>query len=357
MVSTETWAEFPPVESNDELGPPARPAPASTAGGPASSAQPAALRVCLLGADPATQPWLEKLRTRPDLDVAGYGQPNAAPILIDILGADIVPVDELLADPTVVGVVIVGPPAERPHWVSRAAVASKAIFLGVPRGARLGEWRSSLRRAVESKVPFLAAFDLRFDPRMQRLKAALSTDTVGRPLSINLCHTSRLTDDGPLGEILGDLDLIRWLTGESPIELYATEGAHPSADDWARSLTVVLRFASGAVAVVQRVQRSFDEDRLQVEVVGAKATLNVVQADVPGTKRRDADGFLELEDPTGVAHRFGLADAALDHFVGALQADDPHLAGPEDLRSALVILNAVERSLRRGRAVRPIDQV
>ena len=350
MVSTETWAGFPSVESNDDFSPSARLRPRD-----------GTLRVCVLGADASTQPWLERLHAHPDISVAGYGQPNAAPVLLDVLGPEIVPVDELLADPAVAGVVIAGPASDRPHWVSRAALASKAIFLAVPDGPRLGQWRSSLRRAVETRVPFLAAFNLRFDPRIQRLKAALSTDTVGRPLSFNLSRTSRRTEGGPLSEILGDLDLIRWLTGESPIELYATEGAEPTGDDWARSLSVVLRFSSGAVAVVQRVQRAFDDDRLQLEVIGAKATLSVVDAGAAGrTKRRDAEGLLELEDPAGFAaysDRYCLAESAIEHFVQALQADVPHLAGPEDLRSALVMLNAVERSIRRGRAVRPIDQV
>lgn len=295
------------------------------------------ISVCLVGAEPAPRGWLERLHARRDLVVVARGIDG-------------------VSEPSVVAAVIAGPASDRPEGIRRAVAANKAVLVAVPAAATATEdWHKSLAFATEAEVPFLAAFERRFDRRIQRLKSALSTGRVGRPLSINLRHTSAFADGSLTDGLLDDLDLVRWLAGESPSELYAVIGLDAAAGI-GETLTVVLKFDNGAVAVLQRCRRTFETERRQIEVLGSTATLTVVDEIASGFTRRDAAGVFELADEVDRPERPAdyLMDSAVEHFVQALERDDPHLAGPEDLRAALSMVEAVERSIRLGHAVRPV---
>lgn len=314
MESSLTWAVEP--EPSDERRFVAH-----------SFERPSRLKVGLLGADESDRAIVDSLLACDDVEIVDRSDP---------------------LDASVEAVVVAGPTAQRADHLRNAAEAGKAVFLVVPDSADVETWCPALDAVIDAEVPCLAAFAGRFWGPVQRLKSAVSMGEVGRIHTIHLLRTTITEPDAlPTDGLLGDLDLLRWLAGGSAVEVFALTDRE-AREDGRPGLSVSLRFATGTTATLVKVPRLVPYDEYRTEVFGSSATIALSSERPQCIERRDGRGILhEWVDPEGSSPA-SLTEAVWAHFVCALRRQDPHLAGPEDLRSALVMADAINLSIRTG---------
>src|SRR6185312_16324768 len=110
----------------------------------------------------------------------------------------------------------------------RAAAAGKAIFCEKPVDQDLGRARGAAKALTGANM--LLAFNRRFDPNFQALKARLDSGAIGRIESLQITSNdpsrpppSYVAVSGGLFKDMAihDFDMARWLLGEEPVEVYA----------------------------------------------------------------------------------------------------------------------------------------
>jgi myo-inositol 2-dehydrogenase/D-chiro-inositol 1-dehydrogenase len=270
--------------------------------------------------------------------------------------------DAALADPTVSGVIVASSTDTHLDYSLRAAAAGKTIFCEKPIDQDLGRARTA--RAGLSGANMLLAFNRRFDPNFQALKARLDSGAVGAIETLQITSNdpappppSYIAVSGGLFKDMAihDFDMARWLLGEEPVLVYATGSClvDPAIGelgdvDTART---VLRTGSGRLCVIANSRRSgFGYDQR----VEAFASAGMVRAD------NVSESTVQLWSESGVAtdrfQNFFLDRYAeayrreMDHFADMLDGA-PAQVGYADGVAALALAEAAGESMRSGAPV------
>jgi myo-inositol 2-dehydrogenase/D-chiro-inositol 1-dehydrogenase len=152
-----------------------------------------------------------------------------------------------------------------------------------------------------------------------------------------------------------DLDTARWMVGE--IDEVAAFGAAFSGPAFAEagdidSAIVTLRFANGALGVIDNCRMAGYGYECSTEVVGSKATVRI------GSHRRLhtewlTAGRLEVDWVSDFIERYPQAyRLELEHFADAIRDDVPPLVSGDDGVRALALAEACQRSCEERRPVR-----
>jgi myo-inositol 2-dehydrogenase/D-chiro-inositol 1-dehydrogenase len=211
-------------------------------------------------------------------------------------------------------------------------------------------------------------FNRRFDRDYAELKRAVAAGEIGGVELIQL--TSRGPTMPPLDYIAvsgGQMrdqtvhffDLVRWISGLDPVEVYATGTAlaEPCLADYGDVDTSVatLRLPNGALAQIDSTRRigyGYDE---RIEVLGSSGMIEARRQRTGSVSRYQAGqviddglhpGWFERVRPTYAA--------ALDHFVSSLDQDGPVSPSLDDGLKAQAIAEAATRSLT-SKCTEPID--
>ncbi len=267
-------------------------------------------------------------------------------------------------DPEVDAVVIVTPTTTHAALIEAALRAGKAIWSEKPmaedlaRSARIVDaWRAA-------GVPVQIGFMRRFDPGYERAKALVDSGELGRIEQFRAY--SRDTFPPPLEFLLTaggsfldmaihDLDLARFLVGEvEEVHAWASvlfDERFATADDWDTSVAM-LRFANGALGVVETARHSAWGYDIRTEVAGASGKVVIEDAHkTPATYLRRFGAETDL--PASFPDRFGVAyQRELEAFFGALASGRVPSPGPEDALETLRLAVAATLSWREERAVR-----
>ncbi len=276
--------------------------------------------------------------------------------------------DRALADPAVDAVVIATPTATHLEYIEAAARAGKAIYCEKPLDLTLERVDRALGVLKTSGVPFMLGFNRRFDPDNAALCRAVRTGEIGR-LSM-LMSTSRDPAPPTLDYVRGsggyfidstihDIDLLCWIAGERPVQVYAAGSVMFSPDlvevgDVDLTMTT-LSMPSGALVHVNNSRQcayGFDQ---RLEAFGDKGMVQtrnqrdetLLRWDGARTEARAPLKHFFLERYDASFHH------ALDEFQDAVRNDRQPSATAEDGRAALAIALACDRSRREGRAVAP----
>ncbi|MEM6889050.1 MAG: inositol 2-dehydrogenase [Pseudomonadota bacterium] len=229
--------------------------------------------------------------------------PEAAGALAAKCGA-VVRSAESIIDATDIDAVIVATPTTL-HFdqIHALAGAGKAIFCEKP--IDLSSQRAALcREAVEAAaVPFMTAFNRRFDPQFATVQQRLAAGEIGKIEFVSV--TSRDPGPPPISYIeksgglfrdmmIHDFDMARFLLGEEPVEIHA-EGAclvDPQIGEAGDidTAAVTLKTASGKLCQINNSRRAAYGYDQRVEVHGSKGMLQasnqlenlVTQAGVAG---------------------------------------------------------------------------
>jgi len=250
-------------------------------------------------------------------------------------------------------------------FVDRAAAAGKAIFCEKPIDLDVDRARRSADAVTRAGVPFMIGFNRRFDASHAALKEAVGQGEVGRIEIVQL--TSRGPAPPPVAYVkvsggqmrdqtIHFFDLLRWLTGDEPREVYALGGAlvDPAigeAGDVDTSL-VAMRMASGAFCQIdcsRRTAYGYDE---RIEVFGSGGCAESRRQRYRGLSLYKGRKVIEDGLHAGWFERIEPSYySALDVFVRHLGGETVVIPSLEDGLKAQVIADAATESLRSGQPV------
>ena len=219
--------------------------------------------------------------------------------------------------------------------LSAALQAKKPIYCEKPIDLDIQRVKDVVRQAQKTDLPILIGFSRRYDVNHLGVRQALQNGHIGK---LEMMHiTSRGPQPPPISYVKvsgGQLrdqtihffDMLRWLAGEDPVEVYATgaaliDPAIGEAGDVDTSM-VILKFSSGAFCHIDCSRRSdygYDE---RVEVFGSKGLAiserkprREVTLYQRGNLISDSlhPGWFERMEPTFYQ--------AMDAFIGAVQGE------------------------------------
>jgi inositol 2-dehydrogenase len=271
---------------------------------------------------------------------------------------------DLLHDPDIEGVVLATPTPLHAEMIEQAAEAGKHVFCEKPISLGLGPTFRAIEAARSVGIKLHVGFQRRFDPDWAAATARIRAGELGE---VYFFRTS-LRDMRPPADAyiassgglfvdvtIHDLDTARWMVGE--IEEVAAFGAALSDAGFAKlgdvdNAVVALRFASGALGVIDNSRVAGYGYECSTEVVGSQATVRIGQHRrvhnewlTPGAA--SVDWVVDFTERYPRAYLLGLED-----FAAAIREDRPATVSGEDALAAVVLAHACERSLREGRPVR-----
>jgi inositol 2-dehydrogenase len=281
------------------------------------------------------------------------------------LGCDWSPAyEDLLADSRVDGVVVVTPTPLHVPMIEQAAAAGKHVLCEKPLAFEADEAARAVEAAKAAGVKLQVGFHRRFDPDWSAATARIKGGELG---DVYLFRTS-LRDMSPpsieyirnsggffVDVTIHDLDTARWMVGE--IDEVAAFGAALSDPAFAEAgdldnAIVTLRFASGALGVIDNSRVAGYGYECSTEVVGSKATVRI------GNHRRLhtawlTAGGLQVDWVSDFIERYPQAyRLELENFAVSIRDDVPPLVTGNDGVAALALAEACQRSFEEGRSVR-----
>ena len=272
--------------------------------------------------------------------------------------------EDLLGDVNVEGVVIATPTQLHAEMVERAAAAGKHVFCEKPISLDLSSTLRALEAARTAGVVFQVGFHRRFDPDWTAAAARIHAGQLGE---IFFFRTTLRDRQPPAAEYIRtsggffvdvtihDLDTARWLVGE--IEEVTAFGAALSDPTFAElddvdNAVVALRFASGALGVIDESRVAGYGYECSTEVMGSRATVRI------GQHRRVNNvwltpGSAAVDWVTDFAERYAKAYALeLEDFAAAIRDGRPPTVTGDDGLAAFVLAQACDRSHRERRTIR-----
>jgi inositol 2-dehydrogenase len=294
-----------------------------------------------------------------ELTAVTDADPAAAAAIAAELGVPVAAdFDALLS--TVDAVAVATPTGTHGELVRRAAAAGKAVFCEKPISLDRPATVDTLAAVAEAGVPFQVGFHRRFDPDWAAATERIRSGELGQ---VYLFRTSLRDMRSPepaflvssggffVDVTIHDLDTARWMVGEV-VEVTAT-GAALSDPRFAElgdidTALVTLRFASGALGVIDNSRNAGYGYECSTEVVGSAATVRV-ENPPPRHYRWLTPGSDARGVPRDFQERFPDAyRAELEGFACAVLAGRPVAVGGVDALAAYDLAVAADRSWRTG---------
>jgi myo-inositol 2-dehydrogenase/D-chiro-inositol 1-dehydrogenase len=268
--------------------------------------------------------------------------------------------EALLARPDVEAVVVASPAVVHDAHITLAAEMGKPIFSEKPLADTVAKAEAAADAVRAAGVPFQIGFQRRYDRSYARAHELIASGAIGDIEMFRGMSCDRLgpieflkTSGGLFMDLAShDFDAARFLTGQEVVDVLAigavlVEPELASFDDVDYGI-VLLRFANGALGVVQEAWRAPYGYDIRAEVHGSKGKVvaevdekfPAVLYDERGKVSARHDQFVE---------RF--ADAYLDElqaFVTALHSGVTPTPGIEDALQTMRIAAAATQSRRSG---------
>jgi predicted dehydrogenase len=195
---------------------------------------------------------------------------------------------DLLADPRVDAVLIATPPSTHAEMVRQAAAAGKHVFCEKPLALDIGDAEAALTAVERTGVLLQLGFHRRFDRDFADARARIARGELGevrtffgsmrdmRPPPVDALRSREQTLLHDTA--CHDFDAARWLVGE--IDEVMTRGAALASPEIADAGEVdhavtLLRFAGGALGIIENSLASGYGFDCRCEVTGSEATLRV----------------------------------------------------------------------------------
>ena len=288
--------------------------------------------------------------------------PAAADALAARLGAQVMTTDAIIADPNIDAVIVGTPTTTHYDIIHAAAAAGKAIFCEKPIDLSVARIQACLAAVAKADVPFMTAFNRRFDPNFASLQAQIKDQVIGNVELVTIL--SRDPAPPPIGYIktsggifrdmmIHDLDMARFLLGEEPVELTAAasclvDPAIGEAGDFDTAV-VTLKTASGKLCQISNSRRATYGYDQRIEVHGSEGMLradNVLETTVEVS---NAQGMRKAPTQPFFLERYAAAyRAEMEHFVAALESGVPVTPTGQDGLKAQMLADAADAAARDG---------
>lgn len=321
-------------------------------------------KLALLGAGRIGRIHARNAALHPGLELAAVVDPlpAAADALAGEWGARVCSLDAVMSDRSILGVIIASSTDTHLPFAIAAARAGKAIFCEKPIDQNLEAARAAAADLAPARL--LLAFNRRFDPNFQALKAKLDSGAIGVLESLQITSNdpappspSYVAASGGLFKDMAihDFDMARWLLGEEPTQVFAQGSCLVDPEigklgdiDTARTL---LKTASGRLCIIANSRRSgFGYDQ-RIEAYASDGMVragNVMETtlEVYGEAGAASDRLQNFFlDRYAEAYR-----REMDHFADTLAGAAPSV-GYADGVAALALAEAAAESALTGRAI------
>ena len=275
----------------------------------------------------------------------------------------------LLDDPEIDAILIGSPSAEHAQQMIECAEAGKHIFCEKPIALDPEIIRNALAEVDKSGVKLQVGFNRRFDPNFSAVQHQVASGALGDPHIIRI--TSRDPAPPPAEYVAGsggmfldmtihDFDMARFLCGSEVTEVHAygavlVDPEIGKAGD-IDTAVISLKFANGALGIIENSRKAVYGYDQRVEVFGAKGTAmadnntptSMVVLNESGTIRdKPLYFFLERYKTAFVTE--------MQAFVDAIREDKPTLVSGKDGLVPVLIAMAAKESLKTGKPVQVVS--
>jgi myo-inositol 2-dehydrogenase/D-chiro-inositol 1-dehydrogenase len=290
----------------------------------------------------------------------------AAQAIADQYGCEVRSIDAIAAASDIDAVVICTPTDTHADLIEQFVKAGKAVFCEKPIDLSLARVKSCLETVRAHKGMLMVGFNRRFDPHFQAVRAEIDKGTIG---AVEMVVIISRDPGAPPEEYIArsggifrdmtihDFDMARFLLGEEVAEVSAmasvlVDPAIGAAGD-SDSVQVMLRTASGKMAVISNSRRATYGYDQRIEVHGSK-----------GMAAAENQRPVSIEVATGAGYtrpplhdffmtRYTEAYAAeIEAFIDAMQGKTTASPSGEDGLLALALAEAALKSVAEGRTVK-----
>ncbi|WP_299961771.1 inositol 2-dehydrogenase [uncultured Roseobacter sp.] len=291
--------------------------------------------------------------------------PAAAEALAAKTGAQILDSAALIAGADVDAVVIGTPTDTHYDLIHAAARAGKAIFCEKPIDMSADRIRDCIAAVEAAGLPFMTAFNRRFDPNFAHLQARLAAGDIGDAEIITIL--SRDPSPPPVSYIqssggifrdmmIHDLDMARFLLGEEPTTVFAVGSALVDPDIGqagdADTAAVTLTTPSGKICQISNSRRATYGYDQRIEVHGSAGMLRAANVQEHTVELATAQGFATAPAKHFFLERYEAAYLAeMQHFVTAVRDGKALSPGITDGLRAQMLADAATHSWETGQPV------
>jgi len=290
---------------------------------------------------------------------------SAAKKMAALYDAQVVSVEQALADPEVHGVIIASSTNTHANLMELSANAGKAIFCEKPVDLSVARVRECLASVAESGAICSIGFNRRYDPQFSALKQAIEAGKVGDLEMLTI--TSRDPSPPPVEYIevsgglfrdmmIHDFDMASWLLDDEIVEVFATascqvDPAIGNAGDVDTAL-VTLKTVSGKLCQISNSRRaSYGYDQ-RVEAFGSKGMAQVANLTESALSITNEQGALSAKPEYFFLERYNDAyRLELDNFIACIKGEATPVAGGNEGLQSLLLAEAAVESMRTGKAV------
>jgi len=252
------------------------------------------------------------------------------------------------------------------QMITEAAQAGKHIFCEKPIALDLVRIDDALAAVEQAGVTLQVGFNRRFDPGFAAARQAVIEGKVGRPEMVRI--TSRDPAPPPISYVkvsggifmdmtIHDFDMARFLLGEDVVEVSAAgavlvDPAIGEAGDIDTAI-ITLRYASGALGVIENSRRAVYGYDQRVEVFGSAGMVCTANETEHSAVLSDAQGvhgplplyfFLQRYEAAYIAE--------MQAFIKSISEGTPPVVSGLEGRAPVVMGHAAWKSYREGRPVR-----
>ena len=275
----------------------------------------------------------------------------------------------MLDDPEIDAILIGSPSPEHAAQMIECARAGKHIFCEKPIALDPAIIRNALAEVEKSCVKLQVGFNRRFDPNFAAVQGQIASGALGEPHIIRI--TSRdpapppveyVTSSGGLfmDMTIHDFDMARFLCGSEVTEVHAygavlVDPEIGKAGD-IDTAVISLKFANGALGIIENSRKAVYGYDQRVEVFGAKGTAmaenntptSMIVLNESGTIRdKPLYFFLERYKTAFVSEMLA--------FVDAIREDKQTLVSGKDGLVPVLIAMAAKESLKTGKPVQLVS--
>ena len=273
--------------------------------------------------------------------------------------------DEALAHPEVVAVVICSLSDHHVVQVEKAIRAGKHVFVEKPLAMDLNTIRRLDRMTKERKVHLMVGFNQRFDPTWSRIQEQAAKGKIGEIRLIQITSRDPIPPSLEFAEASGglfldmmihDFDMVRFVSGQEVREVYA-KGTVKVMPELAQlgdvdTAVVVLTLEDGSMAVIDNCRESKYGYDQRMEVFGADGLLqghnqyedSVLHYDHQGQHRgKPLHFFMERYEQSYFRQ--------MEAFVRVLEGKIPVPVGAYETGQATEIALAAIKSVKTGKPV------
>ena len=290
----------------------------------------------------------------------------AAKAIADQYGCEVRSVEAILAARDIDAVVICTPTDTHADLIEAFVKAGKAVFCEKPIDLSLARVKACLSVVRAAKGTLMVGFNRRFDPHFMAVRAEIAKGTVGVVEMVTI--TSRDPGPPPIDYIkrsggifrdmtIHDFDMARWLLGEEVAEVSAmaavlVDPAIGAAGD-SDSVQVMLKTASGKMAVISNSRRATYGYDQRIEVHGSKGVVSAENQRPVSIEVATGAGYTRPALYDFFMTRYTEAYAAeIGAFIDAVAAKTAAAPSGEDGLLALALAEAALLSVKLGRMVK-----